>query len=1781
MKIGIPAVAVALLLSWPAAWAGEPRAPQAVMDAWQAMAQPCEADSSGGEAGRSEASGREEGLADKICDTPANLTGPILVATEYSSPFRPAIVWDGGAYGVAWMASIGSGLEIYFARVAADGTVLVPMTRASTSSGSAYRPAIAWSGSQYAIAWDDTRGTNYEVFLALIDASGTKIGGDITVTTDDSFDSYRPSIAWNGSGYGIAWADERDGQYEMYFALLDATGTKTTGDLPITSDDNLVSDIPSLVWTGSEYGLAWQDARHGATEIYFNRISAAGAPLIVDYRVTNDAATSQVPVLAWAGTQYGVAWYDARTTVQDVYFARISVLGVKIGSDVQITSDAATSAIPSLVWTGAEFGVTWEDNRDAGEYEIYFQRISIAGAKVGSEMRLTVDGAPSRYPVLAFGTLGYGLAYALDDLDKITFIGLGCHADTTPPSCPANLTVTGNSGFGVTLLWEPGVDLQTQVAYHRVYRDGSLLGVTTESTYTDTSRPAGILTYTVTAVNANGWESAGCAAVTAPEPEGGCGEPLTDVVTVAASPSSTATSASIAWDGAAYGIAWRDDRNGNGEIYFARVASDGAVIVPARRITTASGTSDRPSLVWTGTEYGLAWEDLRDSHYQIYFNRLALDGTPGTDSKPFPHATSVERYPSLVWTGSGYGLAWEDDRDVATYEEIYFWRIDASGTPVAGGPLRVTSSDSTSSSWPSLTWTGSVYGIAWNDRRGSQSGIYFTRISTAGVEIGDDVLISSTGSAFFSFYDSTLVWTGAEFGVVWYEYDVLGMHTTDVLLARISAEGAKIGSNVTVSNAATYDTSPSLVWTGSEYAVAWQAVSGSFAWIEGVSVYPTGSLVGEARRYTPAGADNRVPDLAVGGRGLGLTFQANLTSDEIRFIGLGCGVEDTTPPPCPSSPAETARTSTTVTLGWGPSYEAESDFGHYAIFKDGVEYAATLATTYTDASFNPAAGPIYQVLATNAAGYASVGCPGVDTADYDPPECPAGLMITWNSASSLTLKWLPVLDPKSGLKQYKVYKNDVFLTNVVAGTTTYTDASVSAGTTYSFAVLAEDYAGNLSTGCLPLSTQDGAPPTCPGNLQATAASSTSITLSWLPSVDTGGGLRQYKVYRNDVVMSNVAAGTTTYTDAAVVAEVTYTYAVLAEDWAGNLSAGCGSVSVTATNGTGACGEPWTEPVVVSASTSWADSPQAAWDGSAYGVVWRDWRDGNYEIYFARVAPDGSVLVPAARVTNQAATSEAPSIAWTGSEYGVAWSDSRTTTSDIYFSRVSMDGIVLLTAQITNNASASSYPSLAWTGSEYGVSWQDTRDGNSEIYFNRISAAGAKILADDVRITNYAAESWVPFLRWTGYEYGVVWQDNRDANYEIYFNRISAVGVKVLADDLRITNFTYNSLWPKLVWTGEEFGVAWYDYRTTNQDIYFARVSASGVKQGDDVQVTNDTGSSNRVSLAWTGSEYAVAWNETRAGNDDIYYISLDADGYKVGSEQRLTSTAVAERNVALAAGGRGLGLFWQSDDAPADQIRFLGLGCGALDTTPPSCPSSPAETGRTNTTLTLGWGPSVDSESDIGHYIIYRDGNVVGVTADTTWTDSSFDPAAGYVYVITSTNAAGFECGVCASVDTSDRVQPSCVGGLQASVTTGTVTLNWVQAWDDKSGVKEYRVYRNGSLRATIAVGTNTFSEAVAAGSTYNYVVETADYAGNTNSSCTTCSVWVYGGALMLFLTKNADTVNADLDWNDVGITDYVVYRSMSPQVGVEHERVPLSETQDMVLQDGVQLWFYFIQQRE
>src|SRR4029077_3827821 len=128
-------------------------------------------------------------------------------------------------------------------------------------------------------------------------------------------------------------------------------------------------------------------------------------------------------------------------------------------------------------------------------------------------------------------------------------------------------------------------------------------------------------------------------------------------------------------------------------------------------------------------------------------------------------------------------------------------------------------------------------------------------------------------------------------------------------------------------------------------------------------------------------------------------------------------------------------------------------------------------------------------------------------------------------------------------------------------TTTFSDAGLTASTSYSYRVRATDAASNRSTysnsasATTPAATGTQAP-TALNGLSATAASASQITLAWNASTDNVG-VTGYRVERCQGVscttFAQIATPTTTsYSDTALAAG-SYSYRVRATDAAGNLS----------------------------------------------------------------------------------------------------------------------------------------------------------------------------------------------------------------------------------------------------------------------------------------------------------------------------------------------------------------------------------------------------------------------------------------------------------------------------------------------------------------------------------------------------------------------------------------------------------------------------------------------------
>jgi hypothetical protein len=123
---------------------------------------------------------------------------------------------------------------------------------------------------------------------------------------------------------------------------------------------------------------------------------------------------------------------------------------------------------------------------------------------------------------------------------------------------------------------------------------------------------------------------------------------------------------------------------------------------------------------------------------------------------------------------------------------------------------------------------------------------------------------------------------------------------------------------------------------------------------------------------------------------------------------------------------------------------------------------------------------------------------------------------------------------------------------------------------------------------------------------------------------------------------------------------------------------------------------------------------------------------------------------------------------------VVWQDRRDGNFEIY-QKSSQDAGVSWGAdmRLTNNTSISHNPSVVVYAAApviaVHVVWNDDRDGNDEIYYKN-SINGGNTWSSDTRLTNSTGDSYSSSVAVSGTVVHVVWNDNRDGNFEIYYKR---------------------------------------------------------------------------------------------------------------------------------------------------------------------------------------------------------------------------------------------------------------------------------------------------------------------------------------------------------------------------------------------------------------------------
>lgn len=333
--------------------------------------------------------------------------------------------------------------QLFFARLDSEGHKIDGEQQITSGSSSPSSPMLVWNTSTYefALVWDDNGSDYSKIVFTRIDESGNKVGGDVPVITYDfyivnnyGFRLKYPTIAWNDVDreYGISGAESFSGT--LVFVSLNPDGPKIGSPRSLSqrfSSNQLES--PTIIWSGREYGLGWleqsiNEENHFEETFLFNRFGSEGNRLGKDE--TMSRGNLAISPLVWTGSQYSIAWFDGSD--DGIYFETISKDGSRIHGPSRIADSARTflgdgdfAGVPSLAWNGEEYGMTWVNNEPLannglpfpGIQSINFTRLDTAGNRVGDIIPVTnnkreLDRDPVSFnPLLAWTGQGYGVLW--------------------------------------------------------------------------------------------------------------------------------------------------------------------------------------------------------------------------------------------------------------------------------------------------------------------------------------------------------------------------------------------------------------------------------------------------------------------------------------------------------------------------------------------------------------------------------------------------------------------------------------------------------------------------------------------------------------------------------------------------------------------------------------------------------------------------------------------------------------------------------------------------------------------------------------------------------------------------------------------------------------------------------------------------------------------------------------------------------------------------------------------------------------------------------------------------------------------------------------------------------------------------------------------------------------------------------------------------------------------------------------------------------------------------
>ena len=681
---------------------------------------------------------------------------------------------------------------------------------------------------------------------------------------------------------------------------------------------------------------------------------------------------------------------------------------------------------------------------------------------------------------------GGGYDFLHDYMD--TFPTSTIQPTTVALTTPVNdATISGTVTIAATASPATGDSIQN-VAFELTGSTSTTLTTDTASPYTyswdTTTVPNGTYTLTAIATDSSGNTAQNSATVTIDNtPPAQITSP-----TGLTSPAQTTTSISLTWN------ASQDNLYPSSQLTYSITRTGGGMTVTLGPVhgTTASTVSYTDTGLKPGTTYSysvIASDPVgTTSNASTVFTQATettcpAPAAPGNFSGTASSATSV----NLSWnpvtpapdctinhyviSRSGVPLAESigtsyTDNTASAYTTYTYSVVAVTADNVAGASSNTTVTtpkppDPGPTAPTNLSATpvsGTQINLAWTASTDSVAGIKQYNILRNGVQIG-----TATATSNPSFGDSGL-----------------SSHTTYSYQVVAVSGGGKTAASTIVA-AMTFDTTPPSVpsslaspsQTVNSITLTWAAATDPVYSPSTLtySVYRNGALVGATAKGVTTLTDT--------GLAAGTTYSYTVTASDPAGNTSGTSAAFTqataklrcSKPPAPSSLIAKVTSAVSVNLSWNAvSLSAPSGckIKHYVVERDGATIATPTTINYSDTSVAANTKYSYNILAVatgNVKGALSesvtVTTPKV--ADTSAPNSATKLVAVTVNSSQIDLSWAAGSDPQSGIKQYKVLRDNVLVATVASNSQSFGDTGLKSDTMYTYKLVTVNGAGLTAT----------------------------------------------------------------------------------------------------------------------------------------------------------------------------------------------------------------------------------------------------------------------------------------------------------------------------------------------------------------------------------------------------------------------------------------------------------------------------------------------------------------------------------------------------------------------------------------------------------------------------------------------------------------------------------------------------------------------------------------------